>query len=428
MRCDAKERRERWRGSAGLFAPMVIGAAFAQACVVSVPDSPDAAISKQEGAIRGGAIDSEHAAVMALVRLDVLRDGDTSGTCTGTTIAIGRDSGVLLTAAHCVVESQTGADGTTQINALDSSKLGVLSGDDWLVSYDARRIFPVAEVAVHPQYDGTVQSEFDIALVRYLGATLDQPFIPLISPEEAQLEVGSRVTLVGYGDTDGTNSNTERRRVDKVVQELTSAEIRYDQTDGTGTCAGDSGGPVLFTSPNGERLVAITTFGDGVCAAFGVAVRAASAATLAQELADRIPIMPSCQECRLASVAPDQRCAALNADCATSYGECGLFLSCSGVCTDPSCVERCREKYTAGALASDTLGACECEGPCLATCADDPICHGPPSTPTAPGHTAAAGGESSLQCGVTARRPRLGATGMLMLVLALAVSRRRRKR
>jgi hypothetical protein len=413
--------REASRTTASWLVAIVV-CGLAIACGPPLSSASTGATEESRAAIRGGTADLEHAAVMALARIDVLRGGDTAGTCTGTTIATGAASGFLVTAAHCVADVRVGSDGTPSFQALQPSALAVLSGEDWLVSYDARRIFPVVDVAIHPEYDGAVRSEVDVAVVRYVGVPADQAVIPLISPEEDRLDVGTAVTLVGYGDTDGTGLNTTRQRIEKQVVGATPTEIMYDQSDGTGTCAGDSGGPMLFASPNGDRVAAVTTFGDAGCGAFGVAVRASAAVTLAQELIARVPATPSCEECRLTSVAPDRACAALNADCETAYGPCGEFLACVDLCSDQTCADGCRRQLSAGALAKQALDDCQCRGSCTDVCAADAACQAPAALPPPP-----TGGGGPLQCGLAGGEP-ISGTPATTVVALYSVLRWRRRR
>src|SRR5260370_886431 len=97
------------------------------------------------------------------------------------------------------------------------SPLFVLPGPDWQPSYLEGKVYYVAEVTVHPQFDGSIANPSDIAVVRYLGVPAATPLIPPLSLAEDQLTTGSPFTLVGYGKTETNADNSQRPQADKVV-------------------------------------------------------------------------------------------------------------------------------------------------------------------------------------------------------------------
>ena len=157
------------------------------ACLASCGQLPPNAETSQ-APIFGGTPDTIHGAVMALIDQMSMTN---SSACSGTTIALSGASGIFLTAAHCVVANDGMGHVTTPITVSTPDKLFVVPGPDWVTSVGAGLYYGVGQVVVHPQYDGAVDSPYDVALVRFLGAVPAQPVIPMLTPEEDNLMVGS---------------------------------------------------------------------------------------------------------------------------------------------------------------------------------------------------------------------------------------------
>jgi hypothetical protein len=336
--------------------------------------APDEDLGSRRDPIYGGAADTTHDAIMALLHLENM----SAGSCTGTTIAKQGSSGVLLTAAHCVVEMDASDNVVVPVQVIPPDSVEVIPGVDWLAGFDASKTFGVGDIKVHPQYDGSVDSPFDIAAVRYLGATASTQVIPALSAVEDQLAIGTSTTLYGYGQTDTNANNTQRREVDKVIQNLNARQILYDQRDGKGSCRGDSGGPSIVQTANGERVAATTSYGDQDCTQAGVSVRVSAAASFVAGVVSAIPAALSCQDCRTASVGPNSPCFAQRVAC-TGNTPCGRFFDCVAPCQDSACYAACASKNTAGAQASDALAECECTTVCSNECANDTSCGGTPA-------------------------------------------------
>jgi len=199
-----------------------------------------------------------HDAVVALHRLD----GDrvwVQPFCTGTLVR----ADWVLTAAHCVDDPDPGA-------------YAVYVGRD--PSRDlVEHAWPVSEVHVFPRFDGRALTG-DIALLRLPVAVADREGVAPV-PELANLDgvtnadAGSRVDLVGFGLTSGGNSGVKRHVFETLgglVSDAPSPQIWTDQRDGTGTCSGDSGGPLMIERPEGWRVAGVTSYGDADCAVYGV--------------------------------------------------------------------------------------------------------------------------------------------------------------
>jgi MYXO-CTERM domain-containing protein len=274
-----------------------------------------------------------------------------------------------------------------------ASDLYVIPGPDWAVSLQTGLYYGTGQVTIHPQYDGNVNSPYDIALVRFLGATPTTPVIPALSATDDALAVGSTFTLVGFGKTDtGTSTttsgsmNTARREVARTVKVLTAAQFQYDQTDLKGACSGDSGGPALMMTNNGMRVAGLTSFGDPACSVEGVSVRVSSAASLIQSFIAGAPTALDCDECTLASVGPDNTCVAQGEACGDTASSCGKFLACAGTCSTSSCANSCASQFSAGAAAYDAMIKCQC-GACSTECTHNVNCGGTPLPTTCGGVT-----------------------------------------
>ena len=177
-----------------------------------------------------------------------------AGICTGSLVTVDD----ILTSAHCFVEP---------IRSQGSAIVGfaaVVGGSNG----EARRI---TNVAIHPNYDGSVASPFDVAM-----ATLESPPSPPIGPVPVLLsqvtKVGQRASTFGYG----TDNQGE-------VGTLKSAELTIDgfaggniittmESSGASICQGDSGGPLIQVINGVSSIVGVNSFGSGnpaQCAAVG---------------------------------------------------------------------------------------------------------------------------------------------------------------
>ncbi len=223
--------------------------------------APDAVVlSHAEQPIFGGRVDTNHPEVMLL-------ENDGGFLCTGTVIRADSQEAFLLTAAHCVTEE----DGT----ALPARGFQVIAGEDFSTSTQA---FAVESISVEPEYDGSFAVN-DIAVVRFFADEAALSAIPVLGAADDTLAVGDELVLVGYGQTEGDDDNTRRRRVSRTIDTLDEQLIVYSQADARGACFGDSGGPVLARVGGEERVAAVISGGvsdedEGCAGGIGVAIRA----------------------------------------------------------------------------------------------------------------------------------------------------------
>jgi V8-like Glu-specific endopeptidase len=341
--------------------------------------------STTQSPIFGGMPDTSHDAVMALV--DQL-SATTATACSGTTISVVGASGIFLTAGHCVVANDGMGHVTTPIKVAAPQNLFVVPGPDWQSSVHNGLYYGVAQVAVHPQYDGSVNSPFDVAVVRFLGALPNTPVIPALDPTSDKLAVGTTIDVVGFGKTETNAMNSTRFEVNRVISSITANQFLYDQTDSKGACQGDSGGPALVDTSAGTRVAGVTSFGDPDCTKVGASVRVSPVfASFVEAFVNAAPRTLSCGDCALASVGPGNACVSQSVACATTNTACGMFLTCADACTSSTCVTNCRRANSSGAAAFDAVVACQCGGMCQAVCANAQQCGGTGTGTTGGGGT-----------------------------------------
>jgi len=164
-------------------------------------------------------------------------------TCTGTLVA----PNIVLTAAHCVIDSRAGA---------------VIFGTDIKKAADANQYATITAVFPHPDYhEGPGKNSNDIALVKFKGKLPAGYKVANLLPDASLLTKNLQVTLAGYGvSVEGPNGKMSGSGIlRKVAVPLTDpnyseTEMLFGARDGAGACHGDSGGPA-FATINGQTYV-----------------------------------------------------------------------------------------------------------------------------------------------------------------------------
>jgi V8-like Glu-specific endopeptidase len=179
-----------------------------------------------------------------------------SQSCTATVIG----ARAVLTAAHCV-------DGVS-----DPAKLQVRLGTD--VSAPVA-VLDVAQVRKHPDYRGRSEdASHDVALLILTeDVQVRAPEVRWIPPNLEALPrhlVGQRVQNVGYGATvggwGGGGDNTRRWWTVEEVTAVSASDFTVYGGGRSSVCYGDSGGPSLYTYPDGTvRVIGVVSWGDPSC-------------------------------------------------------------------------------------------------------------------------------------------------------------------
>ncbi|MDX2015614.1 MAG: trypsin-like serine protease [Myxococcaceae bacterium] len=282
----------RLAGPGGAVAALVVS-------VLAVACAPVDDVATQRAAIYGGvsAVD-DHAVFM----LEPLR-------CSAALIA----PRTLLTAAHCVDEPTRFAT-----NAVDG-----VSGP----------LYPVVKVQSYTGVRGDWSP--DLALVLLERAP---PVTPLRWQATGPFPpIGAQLRHVGYGLTE-TGVSGQRRTVTVPIRGTGTPQgfgvSVMSGEGGRGICFGDSGGPALLRDDQGERVVAVHSYGYECGGLSGSALVYPYAAFVSRWLGENE--QPSC--------ARDTRCvpgcAPADLDCV-----CGPDGQCSAACTDgddPDCPPGCR--------------------------------------------------------------------------------------
>jgi len=320
------------------------------------PSSFEEATAQSSEPIVGGALDTAHPAAVAYLM---------NGKCTATIIYVSGGSGWALTAAHCL-----------------SGTLGVLRQGQNHASGQFDVQYTVDAVVAHPDYGKAPM--FDFAMLHFVGATASTPVMPAISPAEDDLQVGSTVTLVGYGQTE-SGGTTMRRSIDKPIAELTELRMIYDQSSG-GHCFGDSGGPAVRVVAGEDRVAGVaSTVTDATpqCSDFGTSSRVSTVfdTFIMPTIAGMPSQLQTCSECFEGTLQhPDAICFDSLAACfysgpndCTDYFEC-FVDDCDDVL---GCENPCTALHPQGRAMWDAIFDCVCNTGCSQECNGDADCSPP---------------------------------------------------
>ncbi len=314
--------------------------------------TPELAPVAQGRAIYGGSDATDDEQVFALFAV-LPGSAGTRLYCTATLIG----ARTLITAAHCVDGFGIGQTSVRATHALDVS--------DGLATHEA---FDVVERRLHPEWSfedlSAAYNGRDLALLR-----LDRS--PQVAPRSLGLRRlddarGTPARLVGYGETAAGNEG-RRLQAQTYIDRLPGDRIRFDQSDGRGTCGGDSGGPAFAALDGGEeRLIGVASFGDPECTGAGYAARLDRQAEFLHAWFAEME-SPRCARDTLC----DASCAPPDLDCLCPVnGVCDE--SCPDQREDPDCKPSCESCVGPGEACSDDAqcpqGQCENGTYCAPTC------------------------------------------------------------
>jgi len=290
------------------------------------------AVAGPEAPIIGGsaATQGEYPNVVGIV----LQTSQGEALCTGTLIT----QDWVMTAGHCVLPSEAGVGSQADVTAALRVYVGVLSifpppsGNTGLAAQDSMP---------DPMFDINALGSHDMGLI-HLASPVEGVAPVKLEFDASQAQPGLAVTQVGYGET---SNNGPAGTLYTVGQTTVSCEsvglgnadadlLCFNQTNGTGKCSGDSGGP-SFAQIGGETIeVGVTSFGDQTCATFGADTRVAA------EKSFLLTNIPSLQTCNADSdCSPMHEC--FNKQCiADPYSPMGLGSSCTGNsdCESSDCI------------------------------------------------------------------------------------------
>jgi len=351
---------------------VICAASLFAACLAGEPEESEESgkserVAEHEAAVLAGLPDEGDPAVVALYLQDFVL-------CTGTLVT----PTVVVTAAHCVSPET--------LQGHDVTELEVRIGERaW---FPDQRV-PIVAGAYHPDFTMltmNLEGNPDVAVVR-LASALDIEPVGLPTPDIASLLYeDAPLRIVGYGRTSfgAEDYGRKRQRDDIKVGKLTSDEISLSPA---AMCAGDSGGPYLFTHEGKEYVVGVHSNGNCQTTSGGT---------------------------RLDSVFADFVLPFIEQDCVAD-GAC-MALCTNVVDPDCACVEDGRCDPECPVEVGDPDCACEADDHCNAECPGmrDPDCEeDEPPAPDEQDEGCAAGSSSH------------ASPWSALAVLALLVRRRR---
>jgi secreted trypsin-like serine protease len=197
--------------------------------------------------------------------------------CTGTVLS----SDVVLTAAHCVTDLDSGAAYPAKGYTVYTGSLNIQSPEVQVSS--------VSRVIVSPSFELGTFDGGDAALLVLSPGTSAPPIRLATSADQALWQPGSELAMAGWGDTAGTVAGSAPRTLrwaptyaaaqSECAARATGVGLSFDPgfeictldapAYATAECHGDSGGPLLANDSTGTPVeVGVTSFStDPDCSA-----------------------------------------------------------------------------------------------------------------------------------------------------------------
>lgn len=231
--------------------------------------------TKQQASVGGGlSIEAHHEAVAAITVFLPPRNPEQPVRvffryCTGVLV----EDRTVMTSAACLAENlEAVLDEGQANNFLDSQSVKVQFGSSSSASTEyylddsfEDGVMSHRGLTLHRYYDSTFVGFNDIALLRLSASPGIEPLPVNGNTLDADVLVGERLEIVGYGKEDASGQPRDdfgiRKVVSPVIKEVSRDYIIAGEDSET-TCYADSGGPGLYDFGIGPEIVTVTVLHD----------------------------------------------------------------------------------------------------------------------------------------------------------------------
>lgn len=220
------------------------------ACNGNKLESSFQAKATSDSIIGGKAVAWSDLAAKSTVSLMLDNGGEPASFCTGTVIS----ADLIMTAFHCVEE-------------FEESDIHVFLGTTLPTQMTDARLQEVEAIERHDKYeivlteDGNFKTAFnDIALIKLSKALPGATPVKILDPS-SEPAAGAKLLLAGFGlinDVMGIPASGLNQVEVSMVRVMDGKILVTDQRNGSGACAGDSGGPAYLKSGNELVVLGIT--------------------------------------------------------------------------------------------------------------------------------------------------------------------------